>query len=145
MTTSTPLRGKRLPVYGTLPTMSDIESLLADQSLTDQAFAWVTLAMSRQEATTPGTATMLPTLAPGIFVTELNICQDYSCGCGWNATINGRVEEKKERILALAQRPADDHYGEYRVLGKRDTGKLWSISIAGNEDMGLDALIAVLL
>ena len=125
--------------------MPDIEALLADESLTDQAFTWVTLALSRQDVTTPGTATMLPSVSPGVFITELNVCQDYSCQCGWNATINGRDAERKERILALTTRPADEEYGEFKIIGQRDTGKMWSYTLAGNEDLGLDALVALLL
>lgn len=122
----------------------DIAPLLEDPCLADQAFAWVNLALQRQGAAGE-TVAMLPPVAPGVFITSLNVCQDYSCNCGWNLTVNGRDDERHDRLLALVGMPESDDRGAFKLLAHRENGKLWSMTLAGTDDMGLDAAIALLL
>ncbi len=120
----------------------DIETLLQDKERVDRAFNWVDVAIGRQESALD--AVVFPALAPGVFVTDLNVCQDYSCNCGWNITVSGRDMERRARLTALAERPEDERYGAFKILGAHD-GKLWTVKLAGNDSYGLDALISLLL
>ncbi|MFN8532445.1 MAG: hypothetical protein U0556_02735 [Dehalococcoidia bacterium] len=124
--------------------MIDIEPLLADPHLAEQAFDWVETALARRQATPPDGAVLYPPLAAGLLISGLEVCEDYQCRCGWNLRVSGRDPRLKARLLAIAERPADDRFGDFRVLGAHD-GSLWTVQIAGTDDFGLDAVVRLLL
>ena len=124
--------------------MTEIEALLQDRRLAAQAFEWVEMALERRHAAA-GDALLFPPLVPGIIVRSLEVCDNYECRCGWNLTVSGRDPVRRARLAALAERPADDQFGAFKLLAVRDGQALWTIRIAGTGDLGLDAVIRLLL
>ncbi|GIW06862.1 MAG: hypothetical protein KatS3mg060_1667 [Dehalococcoidia bacterium] len=125
--------------------MTDIEHLLRDRRLAEQAFEWVETALERRHAASAGGAVLFPSLASGILVSALEVCDSYACRCGWNITVSGRDPVRRSRLAALASRPPDEVYGAFKVLAVHDGAKLWTLRIAGTEDLGLDAVVQLLL
>ncbi|MCS6800652.1 MAG: hypothetical protein RMM58_10080 [Chloroflexota bacterium] len=125
--------------------MMEIETILNDRQLAQNAFEWVELALERRQAASGEGPLFLPPLAPGIIVTGLEVCDDYACRCGWTITIRGRDPLRRARLAALAARPPDDRFGAFRILAVRDGDTFWTVRIAGTGDLGLDAVVQVLL
>jgi hypothetical protein len=123
----------------------NLDPILTDEALGDDAFRWVEQALERKHATPADGAVLFPTLVPGLLVSDLNVCENYQCRCGWNVTLTGRDPVRRARLAALAERPADNTYGAFKILGASDGPKLWTVRVAGTDDYGLDALVALML
>ena len=122
----------------------EIEPLLQDRGLAERAFAWVETALERRQAARAG-AVLFPALAPGVAVSGLEVCDHYDCRCGWVVTVTGRDPVRRARLEALVERPADDQFGAFKLLAARDGQRLWTVRIAGTGDLGLDAVVRLLL
>lgn len=125
--------------------MSVIETILADQELAQQAFEWVERALARRHASQLEGPLVLPPIAPGIIVSGLEVCDDYACRCGWNITVSGRDPVRRARLATLATRPADDQFGAFKLLAVHDGARFWTMRLAGTGDLGLDAVVRLLL
>jgi hypothetical protein len=125
--------------------MSAIETILANRELAQQAFDWVERALERRHASHPEALLILPPIAPGIVVSALEVCDDYACRCGWNITVSGRDPVRRARLAALATRPADDQFGAFKLLASHDGTTRWTMRLAGTGDLGLDAVVRLLL
>jgi hypothetical protein len=125
--------------------LPEIEEILNDPEKAETAFDWVEAAIERSTGAGDQMARLYPVLAPGVFMNELNVCEDYSCQCGWNATFSGRDPDRRERLDLLIQREPDAQFGRFKLLNARENGRLWTVKIAGDGDLGLDAVVRLLL
>jgi hypothetical protein len=123
----------------------DLEPLLNDAELGERAFRWVEQALDQLHTGSTTGVVLFPPLVPGVAVLELQLCTDYRCRCGWNLTLSGRNPVHRARLLALAARPPDERFGAFKVLRLQEHPGRWTLRIAGNDDLGRDAVIALLL
>ncbi|MCS7003483.1 MAG: type II toxin-antitoxin system CcdA family antitoxin [Dehalococcoidia bacterium] len=125
-------------------TSATIEDLLRDAAALERADRWVERAMARRDDALLDGSVVYPPLGNGVFVSAINVCDRYGCQCGWNLTVTGRDPDRRARLDALAARPPDPRFGSFKLLAAHDGPRLWTVTIAGDDVFGLDAVIAVL-